>query len=172
MARKKGNKRALTSAERVRMHRQRKKLLLNQKRRIDEYFVQIDQNSVNVEATSSAAQPNTSSIQLKNQLRNWASDHRISKNALNRLLSVLQSNGMSSLPRNYRTLQETPINIESAHAAGGQLWHNGLRNCIENIFASVSRDITFHLKFNIDGLPIYKSSKVNFWPILASISRE
>lgn len=100
----------------------------------------------------------------------WATEHRISKRALNGLLPILRDNGMSSLPKNYRTLQETPVRIEIAHAGGGQLWHNGLQNCMKNIFSSLSRDLTVHLKFNIDGLPVYKSSKTTFWPILASIA--
>lgn len=171
MARKKGNKLAFTNADRVKMHRQRKKLSASQNERASKYFMQINQSNVNVSAPPTE-EPSTSGNQVKNQLRNWANDHRISKMAINDLLSVLNSNGISSLPKNYRTLQETPITIEITQAAGGQLWHNGLRKCITNIFATVSRDISIYLKFNIDGLPIYKSSKINLWPILASIARK
>lgn len=169
MARKKANRPALTGADRVRKCRKRKKLILNQNHRINEYLVQIEQSDLNVAAKSNETQK-TREPQIEDNLRVWANEHRISKRALNGLLSVLRSNGISSLPKNYRTLQETPVNIEIVRTAGGQLFHNGLRNCITNIFSTVTRDITINLKFNIDGLPLYKSSKISFWPILASIA--
>lgn len=171
MARKKGKQPALTGAQRVKMYRQRKKLLLSQNQRANEYLVQSEQSVLNVTAESPNERQNEgANLEINNQLRVWSIEHRISKRALNGLLPILQSNGMSSLPKNYRTLQETPTHIEIVQAAGGQLWHNGLRNCITNVFSTLSRDLTVYLKFNIDGLPLYKSSKVTLWPILASIA--
>lgn len=169
--RKVNNKKpALTSAQRVRMHRQRKQLSLNQNKRVSEYLGQFEQNHPSVEEISSNETQNTvETSQIKNQLQRWAVDFRISKRALNALLPILITGGMSSLPRNYRTLQSTPVDIEIVQAAGGQLWHNGLKKSIKNIFSTLSRDVTIYLKFNIDGLPLYKSSKISFWPILASI---
>lgn len=163
MARKKGNKPALTGAERVKLHRQRKKLLLNQNQRANEYLQQLDVNS-----TSQIETQNTSK-NARVRIQKWASEYRVSKRALNALLPILQSNGLS-VPRNFRTLQETPRKIELVNVAGGQLWHNGLVNCLKNIFPILLHDLTLHLKFNIDGLPLYNSSNKSFWPILASIS--
>lgn len=171
MGRKKGKKPALTGAERMRMCRQRKKVRSIQSQRINENLAQIEQdaNQLNVTITHPNDNQATNETRIKTQLRRWAVEYRISKNALNELLSILQPN-IQSLPRNYRTFQETPIDIEIVHAAGGQLWHNGLKQNLTDIFSSLSRDITVRLKFNIDGLPIYKSSNITFWPILASIA--
>lgn len=171
MARKKGSKPAQTGAERVRMYRQRNKLLQIQNERVNEKFENIRQNnnSVNVSPSSPSELESANEIGIANQIRIWASGHRISKTALNALLPILQSKGLCSLPKNYRTLQKTPTNIVIVNAAGGQLWHNSLRNSLIKVFSTISRDITIHLKFNMDGLPIYNSSKVTFWPILASI---
>lgn len=172
MARKKGNKPALTGAERTKMYRQRKKLRESQNQRINENLARIEQNvnSLNVATTSANNKEATNGSRIKNQLRSWAAEQLISKRALNDLLSILQPNiGMRHLPKNYRTLQETPINVEIVRAAGGQLWHNSLGKNLTNIFATLSRDITIRLKFNMDGLPIYNSSNISFWPILASI---
>jgi hypothetical protein len=33
----------------------------------------------------------------------------------------------------------------------------------------LNEDITININVNIDGLPTYKSSKVEFWPILCNI---
>lgn len=176
-------KAALTGAERTRIYRQRKKLRQYQNNRIDEYFERINQR--NVERTDDIAQSeieqcNTEKVpassnnvmQVKNQLRKWATEHRISKIAINDLLPILKSNGMSYLPLNYRTLQETPTNVDIPYVAGGKMWYNGLRNCVEKVYSTLSNDCTIYLKFNIDGLPLYKSSKISFWPILASIASE
>lgn len=171
MGRKKGNRPPLTGAQRVKMYRERKKISSFQNKRANEYLIQLEENNLNVTTmTPNESQSTNETPQIKSQLQNWAIEHRISKRALNSLLPILQSNGVSSLPKNYRTLQETPVDIEIVCAAGGQLWHNGLRNCITNIFSTISRDLTIYLKFNVDGLPIYKSSKITFWPILASIA--
>lgn len=171
MARKKGNKLKLTVVERVRLHRQRKKLLFHQNQRINEQLELIEQKNQNAESSSSDESQSNSvkCTQIETDLRTWANEHRISKRALNKLLSILQINGMSSLPKNYRNLQGTPVNVEISDAAGGHLWHNGLRNCLKNIFSTLSQNLIVILNFNIDGLPIYKSSKLTFWPILASI---
>lgn len=164
MARKKGNKRALSDAQRAKMYRRRKKLQKVQNKTIEKYFDQTNSEEISDRSEASAV-----GVQVNVQIRMWANTHRISKNALNELLPILKSNGISSLPLNYRTLQGTPTNIEIMNAAGGQLWHNGLQNCLEKIFAQLSNDLTISLTFNIDGLPVYKSSRITFWPILASI---
>lgn len=99
----------------------------------------------------------------------WENKHRISKRALNELLPVLQRIIGEKIPKNYHTLQRTPANTDIANVAGGQLWHNGLRNCLLKHFEGLSSNLTISLNSNIDGLPIYRSSKLTLWPILASI---
>lgn len=169
MGRKKGYKQALTGAERTRIYRERRKLQQHQNNTIDKYLKQNNQRK-SVQIDESVASTSSAVTPVNEQLREWANTHRISKRALNQLLPILKSNGMSSLPLNYRTLQETPTNIEIPNVAGGQLWYNGLGNCLKKVFATLSQDCTIYLNFNIDGLPLYNSSKATFWPILASIA--
>lgn len=49
-------------------------------------------------------------------------------------------------------------------------WHNGLKFCLEKIFSEISYSISISLNLNMDGLPIFKSSKSEFWPILCNIA--
>lgn len=43
----------------------------------------------------------------------------------------------------------------------------GLENSIRNaVTPLVDRDHTLEMSFNVDGLPIYNSSNIEFWPIL------
>lgn len=52
---------------------------------------------------------------------------------------------------------------------GGQYWHQrsefGLRLCFKNI----TQPQLIEINVNIDGLPVYKSSNDQFWPILYNI---
>lgn len=161
------HKRPIPNKIRVRMHRQRKKLKLSLRQKEQQVFLNdLDQtdmiqneNPVNTNGESAA----------KIKIRDWANMHRISKRAIDDLLGILISCGVDSIPRNHRTLQETPTNIVINDISGGQYWHNGLGKCIQQIFSNIDRDISISLNFNIDGLPLYKSSAITFYPILATI---
>lgn len=76
---------------------------------------------------------------------------------------------MHSLPNDYRSLLSTPRYINITEVGGGHMWYNGIATNLRNIFKKLNEDITIHLNFNMDGLPLFKSSKNCFWPILASI---
>lgn len=170
MSRKKGRKAALSTLERVRMCRKRKKLLNIQNQEINHHFLQQSGNNV---LSALPNKINNDDNHMKYELRDWANTHHVSKRAINGLLSILNSSGMNEhIPKNYRTLQKTPVNILITPVAGGNLWYNGLGNCLRKIFETLSRDLVISLKFNIDGLPLFNSSKTCFWPILASISGE
>ena len=69
------------------------------------------------------------------------------------------------------TLLKTPRNVQVQTKSGGDYIYLGLANAInqfvcnkQNICDMDTRSI--HISFNIDGLPLYKSSKLSFWPIL------
>lgn len=109
------------------------------------------------------------SVDLSNSLRSWAIDYRIQKRALTTLLKILIAFGLTSLPKDSRTLLKTPRFIPIENVADGQYWYNGIENCLKNIFGKLTSNITLKLNFNFDGLPLFKSSPISFWPILANI---
>ena len=55
----------------------------------------------------------------------------------------------------------------------GEYWYYGLENCIKDVLQSVlplpHQAEELSLSFNIDGLPINRSSKQEFWPILCMV---
>lgn len=158
------NKKPVPTNVRVRMHRQRKKMKATRQRFLNNY-IENNIEPVSIEANADKIETST----LKTELRHWANSHRISKRAVNSLLSILNSNGISSVPKNYRTLLQTPIIVEIRDVAGGKFWYNGLEKSLRLIFSTLNCDISISLNFNFDGLPLYNSSKISFWPILASI---
>lgn len=164
MAKKKNNrKQPIPNYLRARMFRNRKKLREERQRQLNNNDLSITNYGENNSSTFNEA----SSLKIK--LRDWANSFFVSKRAIDGLLTILNSYGIDSLPKNHRTLLATPINIEYSDIAGGTIWYNGLQKCLIQIFSTLDRDISISLNFNIDGLPLYNSSKISFWPILASI---
>lgn len=161
-------KRRMLGKERARFSRNVKKLLNT---RAQANFKLVNEGIISNETSTTSVQSGIqiNEYSLRDDLSNWANEYRISKRAINSLLSILKSSGMNSLPNDYRTLLQTPVNVEISNVAGGEFWYNGLEKSLRIIFATIDKDISIRLNFNIDGLPIYKSSKVTFHPILASI---
>lgn len=111
-------------------------------------------------------------LELRHSIKNWALDFNISHAALNSLLEILNMRIDNVLPKDARTLLDT--NRENLHisiSAPGRYWHNGLIKCLKKIYDNVSclpNEISLYI--NVDGLPVFNSSRYQFWPILCTIS--
>lgn len=103
------------------------------------------------------------------KLRFWAIKHNITRNALCDLLKILISFGLTWLPSDARTLLHTPQRTSLINISNGQSWYNGIEKNLRRIFENLDRNMKLSLNFNVDGLPLFKSAKKEFWPILANI---
>lgn len=108
-------------------------------------------------------------ISLLQKLREWAINHRITARTINDLLKMLICCGFSWLPADYRAFLNTPRTVEISAIANGQFWYIVISKNLKQIFSNLDRDLTISLKFNMDGLPLFNSLKLAFWPILAAI---
>lgn len=106
---------------------------------------------------------------LNDELKSWAIENRISMIAVDKLLLILRSNGHSNLPKSYRTLLNTPRRIELQSIGEAKYWYRGLADCLNSAFSHLDRHMSIKLKFNVDGLPIFNNSPIQFWPILFSV---
>lgn len=106
---------------------------------------------------------------LDELLRKWVHQFGIKRNALSALLKILKSVGFSSLPSDSRALMRTPRHVEIENRAGGKYWHNGIENCLTRTFGKLKSNLCIAINISVDGLPLYKSSGVVFWPILFNI---
>lgn len=106
---------------------------------------------------------------FSDKIKLWAIQHCITKRALNELLSILILYGFEFLPKDSRTLLQTPTSVDIRELSSGHLWYYGLQNCLKLIFQNIKRNATINLDFNFDGVEIFKSSKKCFWPIIASV---
>lgn len=109
---------------------------------------------------------------FRDDLKTWAIQHNITHQALKGLLKLINMQYKDvRLPSDPRTLLETSQGIgkQCVEMAGGKYWHHGLKACLGQWFANVHENISVSLNINIDGLPIYKSSKYQLWPILCNV---
>lgn len=112
-----------------------------------------------------------SKITLADRIAHWIITNNISHNSANELLSILKSENLP-LPKDCRTLLKTPSVCNIVNMPPGAYIHFGIeKGIIEKIKDILTRDNLeiLPLTINIDGLPLSKSSKSQFWPILMSI---
>lgn len=104
-------------------------------------------------------------------LKKWSIDNNIRQKALKPLLKQLNNRFNLSLPCDPRTLMGTPRNPSTTiiNIVGGEYWHQGLEPCLRSCFANLHRPISIALNFNVDGLPLFNSSRDQFWPILFNV---
>lgn len=110
---------------------------------------------------------------IKDKLQQWVLVSNVPKNDINSLLQqILRSEGMD-LPKDVRTLMNTPRSHEIININPGTYIHLGLKKMLLIILNFNINNLKnlqeVFLSFNIDGLPLAHSSKQQFWPILCSI---
>jgi len=106
-------------------------------------------------------------------LADWATRNACSRKGLNEMLDLLRSHG-HRLPKDARTLLHTPRNVQTVDKCGGQYIYYGmesgiLRDMAQSDFHPADNHIKVNI--NIDGVPLYKSRNIQFWPILCSVDR-
>lgn len=105
-------------------------------------------------------------------LAQWAVRNNISHVATNDLLSLLRTHKcFQNFPKCSKTLLKTPRSTEIVSMFPGHYCHFGLRWGLERFLNAVDdfSETVIDLQIGIDGLPLWKSSSVEFWPILCRI---
>jgi len=125
-------------------------------------------NIVNNPASDNLVDDSSSSF--VSWLQEWAIKNRISHVALNELMTGIKLK-YSELPSDARSLLKTPRKVNVQNVRPGQYYHFGLSNCVKQL---LSRYSVQHLQFiqvniNIDGLPLFKSSNSQVYPILCNL---
>ncbi|KAE9522205.1 hypothetical protein AGLY_017387 [Aphis glycines] len=96
----------------------------------------------------------------------------VTHNCLNSLLNILRTEGLNVL-KDGRTLMKTPSKHTIIQMNNGSYVHFGIEQMVYPILHKHKDELTNinNLKFgiNVDGLPLAKSSKSQFWPILMCI---
>lgn len=116
---------------------------------------------------------NNTQQNLSSQLKYWATiQHNISQAAVNDLLKILHP-CHSELPLNSRTLLKTELFMPTIQLDKGELCYmdllQSLKQFISRCPSSQLQNNEINISFNIDGLPLFKSSNMQLWPILGLI---
>jgi hypothetical protein len=106
------------------------------------------------------------------QLAQWSIDNNVPHSALSGLLRVLKPYH-PGLPIDPRTLLKTPKTYAIKQIGQwGHYYHFGIASGITELLSLLNLDETttkLSLQVNFDGLPLFKSSCKEFWPILCCI---
>ena len=110
---------------------------------------------------------------LATELKLWSTNHKSSRQSVNDLLGVLRQYH-PDLPKDARTLLGTPSGVNLETLDTGDFKYFGIETNIKRLLklmpSLLKKDDIINLLFNIDGLPLFKSSLRQFWPILASFN--
>lgn len=139
----------------------------------EEFEIQVDDIIDGNEDFDSESDENDSQT-LEDRLCHWANEfqHDVSHAAIAGLLTALRPD-FPNLPKDPRTLLSTDVKKSVMKLAGGEYHHFGLKECILaelslcNVHAEMLPQVMIDI--NIDGLPIFKSSSGQVWPILGLI---
>jgi len=110
-----------------------------------------------------------SSVSLNILIAEWAIHNNITTSAIRGLLAILKPLH-PELPRDPRTLLRTPTSYTFKKMVDndGQYYHFGISSGLQHVNYPVSG--TIKLQFNFDGLPLFKSSTTELWPILCLVT--
>lgn len=104
---------------------------------------------------------------LADELKICFIKHGVTHKCVNDLLEILRKH--HDLPKDARTLLGTPVTIATKNLADGQYIHFGIRCGLEHLKSHLE-SLVIRLSFNIDGLPLFKSSSQQIWPILCLVN--
>ena len=101
-------------------------------------------------------------------------NHDLTVSATKDLLSIFKKAGVTGLPPDRRKLLKTPRSVvDVIDRCGGSFKYFGLQSGLVN-FLKQNPDIArvqeqLNICVNVDGMPLHKSSKSQFWPILCKV---
>ena len=109
---------------------------------------------------------------LIEDLSGWATRNGCTRSALNDLLFILRKQGLR-VPKDARTLLQTPRRVNTIQKLGGDYLYLGIESGILKVISTHLENFRSNneviLTFNVDGVPLFKSSNVQMWPILCSV---
>ena len=105
------------------------------------------------------------SSSFQTDLAQFMVTENLTRRGRDRLLDILRKQGLD-LPKDSRTLLKTPRVVQVSERCGGQYAYLGLKKCLE----MADKCDVYELSINADGMPLYKSSNKQVWPILCRVN--
>lgn len=114
--------------------------------------------------------PDKNNGTLQEDLAHWVVDAKLSRESCNSLLALLRAHGCD-LPMDSRTLLKTPRSIPFEKKCGGYYIYFGIERGLQLSVDTYPQCSVLEIQVSVDGLPLYKSSNAQFWPILCCVNR-
>lgn len=113
-------------------------------------------------------------LMLEDGLVDWANKYQVKHNAIDGLLQLLKQCGHPDLPGTARSLLKTTREIHLEEKSGMQYLYYSFSDMLLKHYKAYpvhSQEIItcLQISLNIDGLPLFKSSRGTLWPILCGI---
>lgn len=125
---------------------------------------------------SSLCDTDLRSVTLWDDLRTTVLETNMTDHQINRILADLKRHNIGPLPKDSRTLKKTSTEFKTKikDISGMRYYYFGLESQVRYALSRYSNDALslmekIEIVDNIDGLPLFKSSSVAVWPVLAKI---
>lgn len=119
-------------------------------------------------STSSNDYNTNSRLSLKEKLKQWYIKYNPSRECVESLLKILKEENLD-VPSCLKNLIDYSEKITIRTVSPGNYWHYGIKNQLQKISHVLNNYNEVIFDINIDGLPLFKSSKLSLWPILGKI---
>ena len=111
---------------------------------------------------------------VTDKMREWVNRFNVNHNAADSMLKMWRSEGHIELPMTTRTLLKTCTNVDIKEVSGTSYTYLGLKKEICSTYlryptAEREKATFIEISLNIDGLPLFRSTKDSVWPILVGI---
>lgn len=118
------------------------------------------------------ADTNYDDLPMTAKVATWANKFNISHAAINSLLKILKPS-FSDLPTDATTLLQSPRSYAVKTFSSGQYFHFGIAHGLEPMLSRLNLSTIQEvlLQFNVDGLPLCRSSNSQCWPIVCLIRK-
>lgn len=135
----------------------------------DDCFFDSDAIMLSTSSESDSPDTNSDTNITRNDLAHLLAKNNCSRAFSNELLAILRRAGLD-LPKDSRSLLQTPYSINTTQKCGGDYFYIGIEKHIQYVLTNEIEFLTtdIQLKVNVDGLPLHKSSSTQLWPILCS----
>jgi hypothetical protein len=113
---------------------------------------------------------------MREQIAMFVIKHKLSVLATNDMLKLFKSAGVHGLPKDRRALIRTPRGMMGIVDKCGGCYkylglETGLVDFLQNNATFVPADNTISFNVNMDGVPLFKSTNGQFWPLLCQVGR-
>ena len=111
---------------------------------------------------------NNNESSLRKELAVWATNNNCTRTCVTQLLTILLKHGHDhELPKDARTLLQTPRKVVTTEKCNGEYYYFGLeKGIVQSILQNSFSGDKLELVVNTDGVPISKSTNVQLWSVL------